>query len=86
LIYIVIVTDRVYKQRGLNNGGDTVGQPPNAENRASNVPALRAQKPLESNAVIAAMLHGKRMTNSIGGFSETKAGKQSQGYQRRKLR
>jgi hypothetical protein len=28
----------------LNNGGDTVGQPPSAEIRVSNMPSLKAKK------------------------------------------
>jgi len=39
---------------------DTVGQPPNAENCTSNVSALKAQKPLESNAVTASVSRGNR--------------------------
>jgi hypothetical protein len=48
--------------------GDTVGQPPSAENHALDMPSLKAQKSLESNAVTAAVSRGKRMTNSIRGF------------------
>jgi H+/Cl- antiporter ClcA len=44
---------------------DTVGQPPNTQNHASHLSSLKAQKPLESNAVTAAVSRGKRMTNSI---------------------
>jgi hypothetical protein len=47
------------------NTVDTVGQPPNTHNHASYLPALKAQKSLESNAVTAAVSHGNRMTNSI---------------------
>jgi hypothetical protein len=44
---------------------DTVGQPPNVENHASDMPSLKAPKSLESNAVTAAVSRGNRMTNSI---------------------
>jgi hypothetical protein len=47
-------------------GRDTVGQPPNAENDASHLLSLQAQKSRESNAVTAAVVCGNRMTNSIG--------------------
>jgi hypothetical protein len=41
---------------------------PSAENYASDMPSLKAQKSLESNAVTAAVSRGKRMTNSIRAF------------------
>jgi hypothetical protein len=47
---------------------DTVGHPPNAQNHASDMPSLKAQKSLESNAVTAAVSPGNRMTNSIRPF------------------
>src|SRR4029453_5440004 len=50
-------------------GRDTVGQPPNAENDASHLLSLQAQKSRESNAVTAAVVCGNRMTNSIPPFT-----------------
>jgi hypothetical protein len=44
---------------------DTVGQPPGATNHALNMPLLKAQKSLESNAATAAVWRGNRLTNSI---------------------
>jgi hypothetical protein len=66
LIYIAIFTDSIRTQGSLENRGDTVGQPPNAENDASHLLSLQAQKSRESNAVTAAVVCGNRMTNSIG--------------------
>src|SRR4051794_19887602 len=43
---------------------DTVGQPPSAQNHASDMSSLKAQTSLESNAVTAAVSRGNRMTNS----------------------
>src|SRR5215468_3693099 len=53
------------------NRPDTVGQPPNTLNHASYLPALKAQKSLESNAGTAAVSHGNRMTNSTPTFFKT---------------
>jgi len=44
---------------------DTVGHPLNAENSASHMLSLKAQKSQESNAITVAVSRGNRMTNSI---------------------
>jgi hypothetical protein len=47
---------------------DTVGHPPSTENRASNVPLLKAQDYGESGTVIVSVWRENRMTNSIRAF------------------
>ena len=54
----------------LTNPPDTVGHPPNAENSASHMLSLKAQKPQGSNAITVAVSRENRMTNNIWAFSE----------------
>jgi hypothetical protein len=51
-----------------NNRPDTVSQRQSAENCASHMPSLKAQEHGKSEALNAAMLHGRRLTNSIRPF------------------
>jgi hypothetical protein len=48
---------------------DTVGQPQSVENYASHMPSLKAREYGKSEALKAAVSHGRRLTNSIRPFS-----------------
>src|SRR4029434_2739520 len=56
--------DKVELRSVSKTQGDTVGEPPRAENCASHMPLLKVQEPGESNAAIAAVSRGKRFANS----------------------
>ena len=60
----LIIAKGVFVYSRLTKGSDTVGHPPNAENSASHMLSLKAQKSRESNAVTVAVLRRNGMTNS----------------------